>query len=1331
MLDIIINGDKGKKEMKALTEATRKLKSANKSLVKQQKSLMDAGKGNTAACRKLTAEMQDNNNAIVIADKRMEELRKQYSITEMSISDLRKEKSRLMRLLNTSKPNTENWAKYRSEIKKVDAQLEQLGVQGKMTSQSVSLSGMANKFNHYSGVVVASLATMTGVYMTASTAKDKFLERDDRYADVMKTTGLLRDEVVSLDDSLKNLDTRTAQDELLQLMVIAGKLGIEGEQNLLRFAKAADIIKVSLGADLGDDAEAAIRQIGKLTDIFGLLDTMGIDEAMLKIGSAINDVGASSTASEQYVVNFLYRMGAVSKQVKQSVADAVGLASLLDTRGQRSEMASTAVSKLMREMTIQTSSFAKIAKMEMAEYAELIDTDFNSAFVKVLESLGQLDTADFSNTLKGVGISGSEATTVIASLAKSTEGLAEHQKIANDAFRDGTSVVKEFTIKNTSLAAEQEKRIKIFGERVVELGEKIMPLFGVMTTGSSLAIKAFIALIDFMGRYGIAIISLISALTAYNIAVNAATIDTKIFTAVSFAGQKIMSLWKGVCLLASAGYALMTGNIAGATVAMQGFNLVTKLNSIGLLIGLLTAGVTAFIAFSSKAETAAISIEKIRKASAKTVENETRSLKLLISELENETTSRSRKSEIVDELTLAISKSMSAFDGEAISIENASDALDRYIDLKELEAQKVGNQEKIDDLQSKKGKYKPSVLTVVNAAISSDPLVSLVADAKSANASLIAQIDGLEKQNLEVQNKINEIRNSNQGASPIGKNPSDVPSTPTTTPGTIGGEIERINKEIEILNNQRLIINVEDVVGLKTVDDKIQKLKKSLSELNNPKVEPNAEGDVLVNQEIANYQKRLEQYGLFNKKFDDMTRDEQSVYQALKSEHMANLSQIDRDHKTSTLNSLIISLNDAVAIMQNKHKLQLANSKLNAEERKALVKTQMSELATLMASGCTDITSEMEKAIGSKSLNGLLGIDKDIQQGHQDEVGQAIANKTPAGAEFYGPLDEKSRGTQIPLIGGTAGEWEDFFNSFDDWTGSSPEEKAQLIAAAIAKSFQVISAAFGAMNQIMTAKENKELDNFEKNQKSKENTLKRQLDAGAISQDMYNAKMTAMQEEMDKKREEADLKQAKRNKVQAILEALTATSLAVAQALPNIPLSIVVGALGLAQVAMIAAIPVASGYEEGGYTMRDDGNVFKTKNSGRKSGYVGQSGAEYIVGESGGEFIVNNKSLRDPAIASLVQDIDRYQRNGHLNAPKLPPKGYPAHKGYQDGGYTVAVSKKTSSKKDNLPDNELAEKTLAAINLLSDRISRPIEAVISNKKLQESQDKFNKAKKKL
>ena len=269
------------------------------------------------------------------------------------------------------------------------------------------------------------------------------------------------------------------------------------------------------------------------------------------------------------------------------------------------------------------------------------------------------------------------------------------------------------------------------------------------------------------------------------------------------------------------------------------------------------------------------------------------------------------------------------------------------------------------------------------------------------------------------------------------------------------------------------------------------------------------------------------------------------------------------------------------------------------------------------------------------------------------------------------------------------------------------------------------------MNQIMTAKENKELDNFEKNQKSKENTLKRQLDAGAISQDMYNAKMTAMQEEMDKKREEADLKQAKRNKVQAILEALTATSLAVAQALPNIPLSIVVGALGLAQVAMIAAIPVASGYEEGGYTMRDDGNVFKTKNSGRKSGYVGQSGAEYIVGESGGEFIVNNKSLRDPAIASLVQDIDRYQRNGHLNAPKLPPKGYPAHKGYQDGGYTVAVSKKTSSKKDNLPDNELAEKTLAAINLLSDRISRPIEAVISNKKLQESQDKFNKAKKKL
>ena len=155
---------------------------------------------------------------------------------------------------------------------------------------------------------------------------------DDVYADVMKTTGLTHDEVLKLNEAFKQMDTRTSREELNKLASEAGKLGITGVEGVASFTAAADKIRVALGEDLGDDATTVI---GKMADVYTRstkeLADAGDDlgEKMLRIGSAVNSLGAASSAAEPHMVDFLARLGGMASQAGLSAQQVLGYASAL------------------------------------------------------------------------------------------------------------------------------------------------------------------------------------------------------------------------------------------------------------------------------------------------------------------------------------------------------------------------------------------------------------------------------------------------------------------------------------------------------------------------------------------------------------------------------------------------------------------------------------------------------------------------------------------------------------------------------------------------------------------------------------------------------------------------------------------------------------------------------------------------------------------------------------------------------------------------------------------------------------------------------------------
>lgn len=106
---------------------------------------------------------------------------------------------------------------------------------------------------------------------------------------------------------------------------------------------AANQINVALGEDLGEDA---VKNIGKLAQMFGEDEKLGLRGAMLSTASAINEVAQNSSAAEAYLVAFTARVAGAAGQAKVAQGDILGYASVLDQNMQQQEMAATAFQTL-------------------------------------------------------------------------------------------------------------------------------------------------------------------------------------------------------------------------------------------------------------------------------------------------------------------------------------------------------------------------------------------------------------------------------------------------------------------------------------------------------------------------------------------------------------------------------------------------------------------------------------------------------------------------------------------------------------------------------------------------------------------------------------------------------------------------------------------------------------------------------------------------------------------------------------------------------------------------------------------------------------------------
>ena len=605
-----------------------------------------------------------------------------------SIRDLEYSIKALNQQMQGMQRGTEQFKQMELKAKQLKAELQAVRAEG--VAQESWIKRSADWFNRMQGLALGAVAAISGITFTVKKCVEEYAKMDDEMTNVRKYTGQAADEVERMNEDFKKMDTRTPRQKLNQLAEDAGRLGITSTAAVEEFVDGADKINVALGDDLGDKA---VSQIGKLAQMFGEDKTKGLRGAMLATGSAVNELAQNSSASAGYLVDFTARVAGVGKQAGFTQAQIMGLASVLDQNMQQDETSATAVQNLLAKMFQDSAKFAKIAGLNVKDFAKTLKEDANGALLQFLAAMrAKGGFADLAPMFEEMKMDGSRATGVLTVLADKLDDIKTAQNLANEAYSEGTSVLNEFETQNESVQAQLDKASKKFLDLSIELGQKLYPAARYCISAASLGVRALSTLVDFVKDYWRILIVLTAAIVTY--------------TAVSKAkliAEKAQMAWLNIMILREKAHLVLVGlktsalktmaivqmaltrEIKLTAAAQMLWNKVLLANPITAVIAVVVGLTAAIVTLSKETSTAEQAQRDYNDAvtdANKQASEEEASIMRLVSAIQSNTTAESDRKAALEELNGKLMREhLGNITEEAVRTGQATRQIQSYIDM--------------------------------------------------------------------------------------------------------------------------------------------------------------------------------------------------------------------------------------------------------------------------------------------------------------------------------------------------------------------------------------------------------------------------------------------------------------------------------------------------------------------------------------------------------------------------------------------------------------------------------------------------------------------------
>nr|DAN53186.1 MAG TPA: tail tape measure protein [Caudoviricetes sp.] len=1214
-----------------------------------------------------------------------------------TFSGLRNEVKKLSSELNGLTPGTELFEKKVQELKNVQKRFEEVkgeiqsvkkaveesvkpveelkeGI-GKIPEKLDEIHKKNSSFGSiFNSVFKGNMATsfIEGLLGKFRSSTEELLKISDLMTGVEKTTGLASEQVRQLWNEFDNLNTRTSKQELLNIAQIGGRLGITDKEQIKEFTEQIDKIYVALGDSFQGGLEEVTTKVGKLKNLFEETRNQNYGEALNAIGSALNELGANGSSSEQNITDFATRIGALPGVLKPSIEKTLGLGAAFEESGIDAEVAASGYSRFMSVAGNNIAAFAKQMKLTTKEASELFNTHPEEFFLRFGESMKGLGAEQTAGVLKGLKLNTLEVQKALGTAGDNADRFRSLMTLSGQAMQDGTSIQNEFNKVNENTAAIWEKIKKVFVETftsdiMTQWFGGLIKLLGWLTGVTSKAgdgVKAFRERLAFLIK---TIVVCTTAIVSYRTAVYLSTVATKaawqqtiLYNAAMKVTNATTALWKGTVLLLSAAKATLTGNTIRATAAMKAFNLVTKINPWGLLLSAITAVATALVLFSNKQKEVNVQLkiqnDAIKEANVQTAAQE-HHLRQLLKTANDTNKSYNERKKAVDELNRLVPQYNKQLTVETANTLQAKNALDTYIEslkaaarekyLKALVDQKAEALAKAEysSLEDNIAWYEKTWNAIKNMgnpiASTSDDLVTAtknkMQNVKKAGEELKTATNLLLKQQEE--NAKNGVTVTNEEVTPVASIESETKTK--KQPKDYTDDYRNANKarlaaeqELQKEITQGLEESLDKQLALteQKYNDKRFKLQQENADLEQDilKLKTEAKGN-----KDPNLLKTIQE----KRRLQELNKQIAVEYE---KQEQTELAQVREKHSAKEVERTLKEMNDCLAVKKREkaEELLLIQDLDTAKEalRNQISDKELSQIKTLEEAKKA-LRRKADEEVLKESLASfeaqkklLIGYLQTVTGEAKDKLIEDIQKVEEQMTKVKEQLDglntkevDKAAGSElekVDVLGFTAAEWENVFKNLDN----------------VHARFRAVEMGIGAMNNAFSAftqlQENlnaRELSKYTANQQKKKQALLDQLNQGYISQAQYQKELQRLDEEAEAKKKELALKQFKAQKAANMLNIIANTAMAVMRAysdagpLAGTALAAIVGGIGAVQLGIVAAQQPPS-YAQGGYT--------------KGLGFTDETGHEVAGVVHGKEYVIPAMLLADPQVARVTEWIE-------------------------------------------------------------------------------------------
>lgn len=531
-VEVRVNGEEAKQELKSLESIASGLK-------KELAAAYEAG--DKSKIKQVTSELRRTEAQIKTLKKDTTALTEvMNNLDKATPKELRATLTAINKQLNSGyiKRGSAEWKMYQQQAKLVTAELQKIKME---TMETTSwLERMNNGITKWGGMIATGAAALTGVSFTINKLRSNRDDKEEAQAELKALTGLDDDsiqwltrqaEILSTSMEESGLRIRQSSDEILQAYMLIGskKPELLGNKEALN-AVTVEAMRLAAAAKID------------------------LKDAVTATTISLNMYGESADQAAKYV-------NVLAAGSKEGAADVSAQAATIKNAGVAAASAGVSIEQL--QGTIQTLAEkgveAEVAGTALRKFFLVLQTGPDETNPKVVGLQTALENLNKKGMTAGdiQKMFGEEAYTAASILIQNVDAVDRYTQ----AVTNTNIAVEQAAINSDTNRAKLEQHKNAIKEAGIELAERLNPSIMTLSSLTTKIITVLPRLIDFAIEYHTVIITSTAAIGAYTIAVNAATIKTKLY-----------DTWTKI-----------------ATTSTAAFNKVLKLNPAGLIIGGITA----------------------------------------------------------------------------------------------------------------------------------------------------------------------------------------------------------------------------------------------------------------------------------------------------------------------------------------------------------------------------------------------------------------------------------------------------------------------------------------------------------------------------------------------------------------------------------------------------------------------------------------------------------------------------------------------------------------------------------------------------------------------